>query len=117
MKWLFGRRLRTVEERLDERGLMTVFYLRLIFFMSPALNWLLSTTNISYRNLLLGTLLGAAHNIILNAWLSGMVIELITAGKSLNPIETPKLLLPLGIGIVIFFTIRIIDGRRRIRGV
>ncbi len=117
IKGLFGKRLRKVEERLDERGLMTVFYLRLIFFMSPAVNWLLSTTNISYRNLFLGTLLGAAHTIILNAWLSGMVIEIIKAGGSLNPIRTPKLLLPLGIGIFIFFTIKIIDRRRRMKRV
>ena len=113
---LFGKRLKKLEERLDERGLMTVIYLRLIFFMSPLLNWLLSLTNISYRNFFLGTLFGTVHHIIINAWLSDMVIDLIQSGDSLNPIKTPKLLRPLGIGIAIFLTVRIIDRRRRIKG-
>ncbi len=113
---LFGKRLKKLEGRLDERGMMTVIYLRLIFFMSPPLNWLLSLTNISYRNFFLGTLFGTVHNIIINAWLSDMVIDLIKSGDSLNPIKTPKLLFPLGIGIIIFLTIRIADRRRRIKG-
>ncbi len=112
---LFRKRLKKLEGRLDERGLMTVIYLRLIFFMSPPLNWLLSLTNISYRNFFLGTLFGTVHHIIINAWLSDMVIDLIKAGDSLNPIKTPKLLLPLGLGITIFLTVRIIDRRRRIK--
>lgn len=112
---LFGKRLKKLEGRLDERGLMTVIYLRLIFFMAPPLNWLLSLTNISYRDFFLGTLFGTVHHIIINAWLSDMVIDLIQSGDSLNPIKTPKLLLPLGIGITIFLTIRIIDRRRRKR--
>jgi uncharacterized membrane protein YdjX (TVP38/TMEM64 family) len=60
--------------------------LRLIFFMSPVLNWLLGITNISYKNFFFGTLLGTAHNIILTAWLSGSIIDLIKAGDSLNPV-------------------------------
>ncbi|UCD83946.1 MAG: TVP38/TMEM64 family protein [Deltaproteobacteria bacterium] len=113
---LFGKRLKKLEGRLDERGLMTVIYLRLIFFMSPPLNWLLSLTNISYRNFFLGTLFGTVHHIIINAWLSDMIIDQIKAGGSLNPIETPKLLIPLGIGVAVFITVRIIDRRRRTKG-
>jgi uncharacterized membrane protein YdjX (TVP38/TMEM64 family) len=113
---LFGKRLKKLEDRLDERGMMTVVYLRLIFFMAPPLNWLLSLTNISYRNFFLGTLFGTVHHIIINAWLSDMVIDLIKSGDSLNPVKTPKLLFPLGIGITIFLTIRIADRRRRIKG-
>jgi uncharacterized membrane protein YdjX (TVP38/TMEM64 family) len=113
---LFGKRLKKLEGRLDERGMMTVIYLRLIFFMSPPLNWLLSLTNISYRNFFLGTLFGTVHHIIINAWLSDMIIDLIKAGDSLNPVKTPRLLLPLGIGVAVFLIVRVFDRRRRIKG-
>ncbi len=113
VKKLFGNRLRRVEERLGEKSLTTVFYMRLVLFMNPPVTWILSTTNVSYSNLLLGTLLGAAPNIVLNVWLSGVIIDLIKTGESLNPIKTPKLLLPLSIGIIIFFTIKIIGRRWR----
>lgn len=115
VEWLFGDRLKKFEERLDKRGLLTVVYLRLIFFMSPVLNWLLGITNISYKNFFFGTLLGTAHNIILTAWLSGSIIDLIKAGDSLNPVWTPKLFLPFCIGATIFLAIRIIDRRQRIK--
>ena len=88
---------------------MTVFYLRLAFFMWPALNWVLSTSNISYRDLFLGTLIGTIHHIIILVWLTDMIIETISAGQSLNPIQTPKLLLPICIGIIMFIIARIID--------
>jgi len=107
---LFGKRLKKIEERLDERGLMTVFYIRLIWFNSPIANWVLSTTSVSYTNLFFGTILGTAHTIILLVWLSDMIIETIKAGEFLNPIKTPKLLLPICIGITIFITVRVFLG-------
>ncbi len=108
-KWFFGKRLKKFEERLDKRGLITVVYLRLVFFMSPVLNWFLCLTNISYKDIFFGTLLGTAHNIVLTVWLSGTIIDLIKAGAPLNPIKTPKLLLPACIGLAIFLTVRIVD--------
>ena len=110
--WAFGARLRKIEDHLNEKGLMTVVYVRLLFFMLPPVNWLLSLTNIRYRDLLLGTLLGTAHMIILSAWVSDMVIDLTKAGQSLNPFKTPELLLPGTIGVVIFAMLRLIDRSR-----
>jgi uncharacterized membrane protein YdjX (TVP38/TMEM64 family) len=113
VNWAFGDRLRKVEDRLQTTGLMTVVYVRLLSFMLPPVNWLLSLMNISYRDLFLGTLLGTAHMIILFAWLSDIIVDRLQAGDSLNPFTTPELLLPITIGIVIFAALRIVDRRRR----
>jgi uncharacterized membrane protein YdjX (TVP38/TMEM64 family) len=113
VNWAFGDRLKKVEDRLQTTGLMTVVYVRLLSFMLPPVNWLLSLMNIPYRDLFLGTLLGTAHMIILFAWLSDMIVDRLQAGDSLNPFTTPELLLPITIGIVLFAALRIVDRNRR----
>jgi uncharacterized membrane protein YdjX (TVP38/TMEM64 family) len=113
VNWAFGDRLRSVEDRLQTEGLMTVVYVRLLFFMLPPVNWLLSLTNIRFRELFLGTLLGTTHMIILTAWLSDMIVDRLQAGDSLNPFTTPELLLPGAIGVFLFIALRIVDRRRR----
>jgi len=110
--WLFKDRLKRLEQRLNERGIKAVMNLRLFFFLLPPLNWALSLSNLRFRDYFLGTVLGSAHQMIINAWLSDTIIDLIEAGKSLNPIQSPKLLLPIGIGTLIFITIRVIDRRK-----
>lgn len=115
VSWAFGDRLRGIEDRLETEGLMTVVYVRLLFFMLPPVNWLLSLTNIRYRELFFGTALGTAHMILLTAWLSDALVNRLRAGESLNPLKTPELLLPLTIGLVLFASLRILDRRRRRR--
>jgi uncharacterized membrane protein YdjX (TVP38/TMEM64 family) len=80
--------------------------------MAPPLNWLLALTNISLRNFFWGTVLGTAHQIIIVAWLTDMVVNLIKTGGSLDPFQTPKLFIPLGIGITILVFTKLIDRRR-----
>jgi uncharacterized membrane protein YdjX (TVP38/TMEM64 family) len=111
-----AKKLKRLEARLENRGFWTVFYLRLIFFMAPPLNWLLALTNINLRNFFWGTVLGTAHQIIIVAWLTDMVVDLIKTGRSLNPFQTPKLFIPLGIGITILVTTRLIDWLRLAKG-
>jgi len=113
VNWAFGERLRKVEDRLQTTGLMTVVYVRLLSFMLPPVNWLLSLVNIRYRDLFLGTILGTAHMIILFAWLSDIIVDRLQAGDSLNPFTTPELLLPITVGILIFAALRIVDRTRR----
>jgi uncharacterized membrane protein YdjX (TVP38/TMEM64 family) len=112
VEWAFGDRLSRVEAHLQSEGLMTVVYVRLISFMLPPVNWLLSLTNVGYRDLFLGTILGTAHMIILFAWLSDMIVDRLQAGESLNPFSTPELLLPITIGVLLFAALRMVDRRR-----
>ena len=113
VKAVFGTRLASMEDRFLKHGLANVTYTRLIFFMTPAANWLLSVSGVRFRDLLFGTLLGCAHSIILNVWFGGLVVDLVRSGRPLNPLKTPLMLLPVGIGVVVFVVLRLIDGRRR----
>ncbi len=45
-------------EKLDERPIRTVIILRLIFFMAPALNYMLALTSVRFRNFLVGSFFG-----------------------------------------------------------
>jgi uncharacterized membrane protein YdjX (TVP38/TMEM64 family) len=112
---LFGAKLARLEERFLRRELMNVVYFRLVFFLSPGMNWLLCVSGVRYRNLLLGTLMGTAHHIILNVWFGGLAVELIQSGRSLNPMKTPQVLIPVGIGLAIFVVVRIVDTVHRRR--
>jgi uncharacterized membrane protein YdjX (TVP38/TMEM64 family) len=106
---LFGRRLEKLEARLSRRELMNIVMLRLVLFMNPAFNWVLGLSGIRYRNLLLGTLLGAGPGIILLAWLLGTFTELLESGASLDPLQTPQLLVPLVLAVVLFGVVRVVD--------
>jgi len=112
---LFGARLARMEERFSRRELLNVIYLRVFFFLSPWTNWLLCVSSVRYRNVLLGTLLGTAHNIVLHVWIGGLIVELLQSGRSLNPIKTPQLLIPIVIGLAIFVVVRIVDSLHRRR--
>ena len=109
---MFGSRLSRLEGRLVRRGFSNVVYVRLIFFMSPVFNWLLSISGVGLWNLLAGTLLGTAHTVLLNVWLGGIFVDLIRSGRSLSPFKSPIMLLPVGIGVVVFVVLRVIDRKR-----
>ena len=51
-------RLRALDERLARQGFRTVLVLRLLLFMSPALNWALGATRVGLPHYLAGTALG-----------------------------------------------------------
>jgi uncharacterized membrane protein YdjX (TVP38/TMEM64 family) len=107
---LFGARLARIEKRFSRRQLMNVIYFRLVFFQNPWATWLLCLSSVRYRNVLLGTLLGSAHNIILHVWIGGLIVELIQCGRSLNPMKSPQLLIPIVIGLTVLVVVRIVDS-------
>ena len=45
-------------EKLDDRPIRTVIVLRLIFFMAPALNYMLALTSLRFRDFLVGSFFG-----------------------------------------------------------
>lgn len=110
---LAGRRLEKFESRLSGRGLWAVLYLRLFFFVLPPTNWLLGLSSIRFRDVFWGTVLGTIHHIVIFTWLTDLIVNTIKQGGSLNPLDTPALLVPLAVGTILFITLRIIDRKLR----
>ncbi len=110
LKRLCGSKLDQFDKKLEHRGFKTVLYLRLLFFMLPPFNWMLSLSNIGFRDFLLGTVLGTFHHIIVLTWLSDNIIEAVKAGESLNPIKNPGMMASMAIGFGIIISIRLIGG-------
>lgn len=108
-----GKRFREFESRLDGKGLVTVIYMRLLFFVFPPTNWLLGLSALRFRDVFLGTVLGTVHHIIIFSWMTDTVMEVLRTGGSLNPLETKKLLIPMFTGMVVFAAIHIISYRLR----
>lgn len=108
-----GRRFGKFESRLAGKGLVTVIYMRLFFFVFPPTNWLLGLSALRFRDVFLGTVLGTIHHIIIFSWMTEVVMEVIRTGGSLNPLETKKLLIPMLAGTIVFVSIHIISYRMR----
>lgn len=106
-----GSRFNDFETRLAGKGLVTVIYMRLFFFVFPPTNWLLGLSALSFRDVFLGTVLGTVHHIIIFAWMTDAVMEVIRRGGSLNPLETRTLLIPMLAGTFVFAAVHIISYR------
>ena len=50
--------MRKILDRLDERPILTVVILRLIFVMSPPVNYALALSSLRFRDYLIGSLIG-----------------------------------------------------------
>lgn len=84
------QRLRSIDERLVQRGFATVLVLRLILCMAPPLNWALGATRVRWRDYLLGTAIGVTPGIGLGAYLG----DAVTAGGSWTALLTPSVVVP-----------------------
>jgi uncharacterized membrane protein YdjX (TVP38/TMEM64 family) len=111
---LFGRSLERIEARLTRRELLNVILIRLILYMNPVSNWLLSVSGIRYRNLILGSLLGAGPGILLNVWLAGVVLEYLRSGST-SSLDRWHWLIPVALAALLLASMRIRDLRRRER--
>ena len=76
----FGRSIDRLEQRFEERGLITVIYLRLFLYAFPPMNWFLSVMKLSYRDYFLGTLIGGLPQTIMTAWLGGTIFNALAKG-------------------------------------
>lgn len=108
-----GRKFSEFESRLAGKGLVTVIYMRVLFFVFPPTNWLLGLSALRFRDVFWGTVLGTVHHIIIFSWMTDAVMEVIRTGGSLNPLETKKLLIPMLAGTFVFAAIHIISYRMR----
>lgn len=104
---LFGKSLKAVNEHLEGRQLISVITLRLAFYMNPVANWFLCVSNVGLRNVLIGTLIGAAPIGMIQIWLVTTLIELAQTGRPFDLTETPELMIRLIIGIGLLLGLRI----------
>jgi len=101
------KRLRAFDQRLVERGFVTVLGLRLILCMAPPLNWALGATRVKLRDYVLGTALGVTPGIGLSAYLG----ETLTAATSWTELLTPEVMVVVGL-LVLSFVGATVLGRR-----
>jgi uncharacterized membrane protein YdjX (TVP38/TMEM64 family) len=91
------RRLRAIDERLAQHGFVTVLVLRLLFCMSPPLNFALGATRVRWRDYVLGTAIGITPGIGLGAYLG----DAVTSAGSWTALVHPTLLLPALLAVVV----------------
>lgn len=108
---LFGRRVAKMESYSRDQGLMMVVYCRLLFFLAPATSWMLSLTSVSHRDYFLGTLLGSTPHFLVQVWIGTKIVSIIQAGRSLNPLKTPELLVPFAAALLLFLAVH---GMRKV---
>jgi uncharacterized membrane protein YdjX (TVP38/TMEM64 family) len=101
------RRLRAIDQRLAERGFVTVLVLRLLLCMAPPLNWALGATRVRLRDYVLGTALGITPGIGLGAYLG----DAVTDAGSWTALGQPAVLVPATIALLVGVGTTIV-GRR-----
>ena len=101
IRMVSGRRWKKIESRMSERELLNVVLLRLVLFMNPALNWALGLSGVSYRNALLGTLIGTAPWVVLLTWMSKEIVGFVQSGNVMGMFKHPMLLIPIALALVL----------------
>ena len=70
------RGVKGLDEKITQRGFLTVLLLRLIFFLMPPVNWVLGITGVKYRDYLLGTVIGVAPGVLIFSLVFGDIGEI-----------------------------------------
>jgi uncharacterized membrane protein YdjX (TVP38/TMEM64 family) len=96
-----------IQKYISQNEFYSVLQIRLIFFALPPINWLLGMMNLNFSAFFWGSVLGALPNIVFWGWLSGTVVELLVAGQSLDPRQSPELWAPVIFSISLLLTVRI----------
>ncbi len=106
----FHRHTRRFDDYVHHNGLLTVVYVRLVFFALPPANWLLGVMNLRLNEYLIGTLLGGLPHILIWSWAGGAAVKLLIESKGWNLWTAPQLLLPLLFGV---FMLVLVQGIQR----
>src|SRR5262249_10299202 len=102
--------IRTLDDRLERRGVATVIVLRLLLFLAPPLNWLLGASRVRTTDYVLGTALGILPGIGLTVFLA----DRITAADSAAQLLTVQILAP-AILLAVLLVSGVAVGRRLLR--
>jgi uncharacterized membrane protein YdjX (TVP38/TMEM64 family) len=95
----FHRHTRRFDNYVQHNGLLTVVYVRLVFFALPPANWLLGVMNLRLSEYFLGTLLGGMPHILIWSWAGGAAVRILVDNQGWNIWTAPQLLLPLLFGL------------------
>lgn len=106
---LFHRHTRRFDDYVQHNGLLTVVYVRLVFFALPPANWLLGVMNLRLSEYFLGTLLGGMPHILIWSWAGGAAVGILVGNKGWNIWTAPQLLLPLLFGLFMLGLIQAIQ--------
>lgn len=104
-------RVRRFDDRLHSRGFVTVFFLRLVFYTTPTVQYALGVSRVRFGPFLAGTVLGVAPFTILTTFLGVRI----SAWLELHPLSTwpwAKIGPALVIGVVIAAALGIYGFRR-----
>ncbi|MEM8607455.1 MAG: VTT domain-containing protein [Myxococcota bacterium] len=104
-------RVRRFDDRLHSRGFVTVFFLRLVFYTTPTVQYALGVSRVRFGPFLAGTVLGVAPFTILTTFLGVRI----SAWLELHPLSTwpwAKIGPALVIGVVVAAALGIYGFRR-----
>ncbi|MBN1473375.1 MAG: TVP38/TMEM64 family protein [Syntrophaceae bacterium] len=86
-------RLNAFDERLAEKGLVTILLLRLVLFLAPPLNWVIGLTRVKFRHYFAGSALGVIPGIAIACYFA----DSIAATKSRGTLLTGEMIVPAGL--------------------
>ena len=100
-KSLEGRfhRLKSFDERLAEKGLITILLLRLVLFLAPPLNWVIGLTRVKFRHYFAGSALGVIPGIAIACYFA----DSITAAKLRGTLLIWEMIVPAGLVAAMLF--------------
>ena len=88
-----SHRLQTFDEHLAQHGFITVLLLRLVFFLSPPLNWVMGITRVRFRQYFAGSALGVIPGIAIACYFA----DSIAATKTRGTLLTVEMIVPAGL--------------------
>jgi uncharacterized membrane protein YdjX (TVP38/TMEM64 family) len=100
-------RLRALDDRLEEHGVVAVVLLRLLLFLAPPLNWALGATRVGVRDYVLGTAIG----ILPGTGLTVFLADRITSASSADELLAWEIVLP-GTILIVLIVAGLTVGRR-----
>jgi len=106
---VFGRSVERLEKQFQNRGMITVIHLRILFFAIPPMNWFLSVMNLSYKDYFWGTLLGGLPKTMLYAWVGGVIFNALADGASDLSEFAYQIFIPITISISLSISLKVVD--------
>lgn len=108
---VFGRSVDRLEKHFQNRGMITVIHLRILFFAVPPMNWFLSVMNLSYRDYFWGTFWGGLPKTIIYAWIGGVICNALADGVTDLSEFTYQIFIPVLASISLSLSLKVFDHR------